>query len=165
MTPQGTGNEGLHGTDDDARWAALNREMARRRYSGGALIEILHFAQQLYGYLPHPLMKRIAHALQLPPSRVLGVATFYHLFRLEPPKAHAAIVCMGTACYAAGAAALMRGIAGVYGRSAEWTVRTGRCVGSCGLAPVVICDGAAISRVSSPAALERAQSRNPGETE
>jgi bidirectional [NiFe] hydrogenase diaphorase subunit len=130
--------------------------MARRRYSGDALIEILHLAQQLYGYLSRPLLKRIAHALKLPPSRVLGVATFYHLFRLEPPRAHSAVVCMGTACYAAGAPELLRRIVDATRPSGDWTVRTGRCVGSCGLAPSVVCDGAPLARVSGPEALERA---------
>jgi bidirectional [NiFe] hydrogenase diaphorase subunit len=130
--------------------------MARRRYSNDALIEVLHFAQQLYGYLPLPLLKRIAYALKLPPSRVLGVATFYHLFRMEPPRAHSAVVCMGTACYAAGAQELLRRIADATRTSGEWSVRTARCIGSCGLAPLVVCDGAPLARVSGPEALERA---------
>ena len=154
MTPADEIRNGAgQGLDDASRWETLDREMARRRYFGGALIEILHLAQQLYGFLPRPVMKRIAHALKLPPSRVLGVATFYHLLRLEPPKAHSVVICLGTACYAAGASNLMRGITERYGCSADFAVRSGRCVGSCGLAPVVICDGVAISRASSADAL------------
>src|ERR1700689_3369318 len=69
--------------------------MARHHNSGDALIEILHTAQQLYGYLSRPLLKKIARGLKLPPSRVLAVATFYHLFRFSPAKAHSIVVCLG----------------------------------------------------------------------
>ena len=63
----------------------LESVMARHHYAGDALIEILHVAQQVYGYLSAPLLKEIARKLRLPPSKVLGVATFYHLFRFTPP--------------------------------------------------------------------------------
>ena len=63
----------------------LENVMSRHHYAGDALIEILHAAQQLYGYLSPALLHTIAHKLRLPPSRVLGVATFYHLFRFLPP--------------------------------------------------------------------------------
>lgn len=125
----------------------LERVMARHHYSGSALIEVLHAAQQLYGYLSKPVLKEIAHKLSLPPSRVLGVATFYHLFRFEPRKEHMAVVCLGTACYAAGATELMA-TAQSRGEQYGWTIEAGRCVGSCGLAPVAICDGHALSRVT-----------------
>ena len=123
--------------------------MARRHYSGDALIEVLHVAQQLYGYLSIPVLKTIAHGLKLPPSRVLGVATFYHLFRFSPQKQHSAVVCLGTACYAAGATELMSALGKHVGANpTEWTIESGRCVGSCGLAPIAICDGVALSRVT-----------------
>ena len=124
----------------------LERVMARHHYSGDALIEILHTAQQLYGYLSRPLLKSVARRLSLPPSKVLGVATFYHLFYLTAPKAHSAVVCTGTACYVAGGQEL---IADLRRQTdpANWAVGTGRCMGSCGLAPIVVCDGVAIPRV------------------
>lgn len=132
----------------------LDRVMARYHYSGAALIEVLHAAQELHGYLPHELLNTIAQKLKLPPSRVLGVATFYHLFRIAPRKEHSAVVCMGTACYAAGADQLMSGLRKHCAAKADrWTLESGRCVGSCGLAPVVICDGESWSRVK-PAEME-----------
>ena len=130
----------------------LERAMVLHHNSAKALIEVLHTAQQLYGYLSHPLLKKIARGLKLPPSRVLGVATFYHLFRFTPRKAHSAVVCLGTACYIAGGMELMFALR-QHCSAAEWTIETGRCVGSCGLAPIVICDGSALSRVT-PAQLE-----------
>ncbi len=136
----------------EEREKLLERILATRHYSGSALIEVLHSAQQLYGYLSKPLLKTIAHKLRLPPSKVLGVATFYHLFRLNPPKAHSAMVCLGTACYVAGATDLMDAVQRRCSGKA-WTVEAGRCVGSCGLAPVVICDEETLSRAT-PAQVE-----------
>lgn len=134
------------------REKVIERVMARHHYSGSALIEVLHATQQLYGYLSKPLLKTIAHKLRLPPSRVLGVATFYHLFRFAPHREHTAVVCLGTACYAAGGSELMSTVRKKCDGE-HWTIEAGRCVGSCGLAPVVICDGEALSRVT-PAELE-----------
>lgn len=143
----------------EEREKLLERAMARHRYAGDALIEVLHVAQYLNGYLSKPILKHIARSLRLPSSRVLGVATFYHLFRFEPDKKHSGVVCLGTACYVAGGPALMQTLrtrAAQDARDAghdEWTIRAGRCVGSCGLAPVVICDGMPLSRVT-PAQLD-----------
>lgn len=130
----------------DTREKQLERAMARHHYAGDALIEILHTAQQLYGCLSKPLLEDIARQLRLPPSKVLGVATFYHLFRFKPANAHNAIVCLGTACYVAGGAELMETLKRRC--DSTWNLDAGRCVGSCGLAPVVICDGEALSRVT-----------------
>jgi bidirectional [NiFe] hydrogenase diaphorase subunit len=121
----------------------LENVMSRYHYAGDALIEILHAAQQLYGYLSPPLLHNIAHKLRLPPSRVLGVATFYHLFRFTPPAKHTASVCLGTACYVEGAEALQDTV-----RRCGWTLEVDRCAGACGLAPLVVCDGVPLSRVT-----------------
>jgi bidirectional [NiFe] hydrogenase diaphorase subunit len=127
---------------------ALDRVMARHQYSGDALIEVLHAAQELYGFLRPSLLEKIAHKLRLPPSRVAGVVTFYHLFHVTPPKEHTAVVCMGTACYAANAPALVS-IVEEYRRTHPdtFTAGTGRCLGSCGQAPIVISDGEPLVRV------------------
>jgi len=137
----------------ESREKSLERVMSRYQYSGSALIEVLHAAQQLYGYLSKPLLGTVAHKLRLPPSRVLGVATFYHLFRFEPVKEHSVVVCLGTACYAAGGTDLMS-LVRKRCPNAGWTIQAGRCVGSCELAPVVISDGEPLSRVT-PEQLEK----------
>lgn len=126
----------------------LEEAMARHHYSGDALIEILHAAQLFHGYLSAPLLKEIARKLRLPPSRVLGVATFYHLFRFKPPAKHTASVCIGTACYVEGAADLVDIV-----RKNGWSLDAVRCSGTCGLAPLVVCDGATLCRTT-PANLE-----------
>jgi bidirectional [NiFe] hydrogenase diaphorase subunit len=128
----------------------LERTMARYGYSSDALIEVLHTAQKLYGYLSPPTLERIAAQLKMPPSRVLGVATFYHLFAFEPKAPHQAVVCMGTACYAAGAKRLE---AMLRKNWPQWQLKVGRCLSSCGLAPIVVCDGDARVRLT-PARLE-----------
>ncbi len=83
------------------------------------LIEVLHTAQELFGFLSPPLLKTIAHKLRLPPSRVLGVASFYHFFSLKPKGEHTFMVCLGTACYVAGAL-------GLVGAAGEALLQSGR---------------------------------------
>jgi bidirectional [NiFe] hydrogenase diaphorase subunit len=128
--------------------------MSRHQYSGDALIEVLHTAQELFGYLSPPLLKTISHKLKLPPSRVLGVATFYHFFSLKPKGEHTFVVCIGTACYVAGALGLIQGLehrcakAGQTTPDGKVSVETARCIGSCGLAPAVIYDGTVLARVT-----------------
>jgi bidirectional [NiFe] hydrogenase diaphorase subunit len=134
--------------------------MSRHQYSGDALIEVLHTAQELFGFLSPTLLKTIAHKLRLPPSRVLGVASFYHFFSLKPKGEHTFTVCLGTACYVAGALGLIETLerrcckAGHTTADGKVSVETARCIGSCGLAPAVIYDGGVLARVS-PQMLDR----------
>jgi len=127
--------------------------MARHHYSGDALIEVLHTAQELYGFLSPALLKTVARKLRLPPSRVLGVATFYHFFSLKPKGEHTFVVCLGTACYVAGAPNLLATLekrcakAGATSPDGKVSVDAARCIGSCGLAPAVIYDGNILARV------------------
>src|ERR1051326_5946144 len=81
---------------DDNRFKMLEAAMKRHQYQPDALIEVLHTAQELFGYLDNDLLLNVAHSLKLPPSRVYGVATFYHFFSLTPNGAHTCVVCMGT---------------------------------------------------------------------
>lgn len=138
----------------DNREKLLERAMSRHQYSGDALIEVLHTAQELYGFLSRPLLKTIAAKLRLPPSRVLGVATFYHFFSLKPKGEHTFVVCLGTACYVAGGLSLVEKLerrcakAGQTTADGKVSVETARCIGSCGLAPAVIYDGSVLARVT-----------------
>jgi bidirectional [NiFe] hydrogenase diaphorase subunit len=138
----------------DNREKLLERAMSRYQYSGDALIEVLHTAQELFGFLSRPLLKTIAQKLKLPHSRVLGVATFYHFFSLKPKGEHTFVVCIGTACYVAGALGLTEGLerrcakAGQTTPDGKVSVETARCIGSCGLAPAVIYDGNVLARVT-----------------
>ena len=132
----------------DKRFRMLSATMKRYQYAGDALIEVLHQAQELFGYLEEDLLLYIAHSLKLPPSRVYGVATFYHFFSLKQKGAHTCVVCMGTACYVKGAANLLASLeqhhqikAGETTSNGELSLVTARCLGACGIAPAVVVDG------------------------
>ena len=133
---------------DDKRWKLVNATMRRNGYAGHALIEALHSVQDAFGYLDEISMRFVAASLDLPLSKVYGVATFYHIFMLKPKGRHACVVCTGTACYIKGAGGLLEGIQERYGVNPGETteddrlsVLTARCVGACGLAPAVVLDG------------------------
>lgn len=132
----------------DKRYKILDATIKRYQYQQDALIEVLHKAQELFGCLPDPLLRYVAHSLKLPPSRVYGVATFYHLFSLTPKGLHQCVVCLGTACYVKGAAAVLASLeqqtqihAGDTTPEGKLSLLTARCLGACSLAPVVVFDG------------------------
>ena len=132
----------------DERFALLDKALRRARYDQDQLIELLHVAQDVFGCLGDDVLAYLARALRLPPSRVLGVATFYHLFVFEQPGDHLGSVCLGTACYVKGADDVLAALVDEHGigpgqttPDGALTIRTARCVGSCGLAPVVVLDG------------------------
>lgn len=130
------------------RFKTLDLAMKRNHYRQDALIEVLHQAQATFGYLEEDVLLYIARGLKLPPSRVYGVATFYHLFSLKPQGAHTCVVCTGTTCFVKGANALLAAINQEIGihpgettADRQVSLLTARCVGSCGIAPVAVFDG------------------------
>jgi bidirectional [NiFe] hydrogenase diaphorase subunit len=150
-----------HPSGDD-RFTMLDATLKRHRFAPDALIEVLHTAQELFGYLQPDLLYYIAHSLKLPPSRVYGVATFYHLFSLAPKGKHTCLVCTGTACYVNGSDRLLAAIAGWLGTvpgqttaDGQVSLMTARCVGTCGLAPLVVYDGEVAGSQQPGVALER----------
>ena len=111
----------------------------------GALIPALHKAQEVYDYLPKEVQLHIAQKLQIPVAKVYGVATFYSLFSLEKRGKYRINVCMGTACYVRSAEAVLKEFANELNIEVKETTEDGmftvdsvRCVGACGLAPVVM---------------------------
>jgi bidirectional [NiFe] hydrogenase diaphorase subunit len=140
-------------TDD--RYKMVEKTMKKLGYDRSALIETLHTAQETFGYLENETLKFIARRLKLPFSKVYGVATFYHFFRLKPKGKHTAVVCMGTACYIKGATAILESLEKRFGIQAGETtadalisVLTARCVGSCSLAPIVIYDNKSVGKLT-----------------
>ncbi len=132
----------------DRRFKRLDITMKRHQNQADALIEVLHAAQDAFGYLEEDVLAYIAQGLKLPLSRVYGVATFYHLFSLKPSGAHSCVVCMGTACYVKGSGKVMDALQTELGVGAGETTADGqvslmaaRCLGACGIAPAVVYDG------------------------
>lgn len=132
----------------DKRFKILDVTMRRHQYQHDALIEVLHKAQELFGFLELDVLLYVARGLKLPPSRVYGVATFYHLFSLKPQGEHTCVVCMGTACFVKGADRLLQSIeelahvkAGETTANGKLSLLTARCIGACGIAPAVVYDG------------------------
>jgi bidirectional [NiFe] hydrogenase diaphorase subunit len=127
-----------------------------------ALIEVLHKAQELFGYLEDDLLLFVAYKLKLPPSRVYGVATFYHFFTLKPKGEHTCVVCMGTACYVRGADKVISAIEqehkikpGETTPDNKVSLLTARCIGACGIAPAVVYDGTVTPRATPASAVEQ----------
>ncbi len=132
----------------DKRFKLLEVTMKRHQFQHDALIEVLHQAQELFGYLDHDVLYFVAHHLKLPPSKVYGVATFYHFFSLKPGGKHTCVVCLGTACYVKGADAVLGAVEkrahiqpGETTADGELSLLTARCIGACGIAPAVVLDG------------------------
>jgi bidirectional [NiFe] hydrogenase diaphorase subunit len=126
------------------------------------LIEVLHTAQEAFGFLEDDLLIYVAHQLKLPLSWVYGVATFYHFFSLKPQGEHSCTICMGTACYVKQAAEIVAALQAEYGIEPGQTtpddqlsLSTARCLGSCGLAPVLVLDGEVLGRETPESSLEK----------
>lgn len=148
----------------DNRFKLLDRAITKHQASGYALIEVLHAAQGIFGFLENDLLIYIAHQLKLPLSRVYGVATFYHFFRLKPNGKHSFVLCTGTACYVKGAGAIQQALErhcnikfGETTADKNVSLISARCVGSCGLAPVAVLDNGVVGKLTPDGALERVQ--------
>ncbi|MFA5261604.1 MAG: NAD(P)H-dependent oxidoreductase subunit E [Candidatus Omnitrophota bacterium] len=138
----------------DPRFKLLTAVIKKNQNQADALIQVLHQAQNLFGYLPMPVIRYITEALSLPPSQVYGVVTFYNFFSLKQQGEHTCLVCTGTACYVKGAEANLAAISQKYGiKPGETTpdnklgLQIARCLGACGLAPVAVVDNEVISKV------------------
>jgi len=125
----------------------LDHIIARHRREPGALIRVLHEAQELIGYLPAEVQERVAAGLGVPVSEVNGVVSFYSYFTMVPRGEHTVRVCLGTACYVRGGRKVLDEVRGKLGVDVagttddrEFSLEVVRCVGACGLAPVMTVD-------------------------
>ncbi len=118
----------------------------RRR---GYLIQVLHKAQEIFGYLPREVQKHVADKLALTEAQVSGVVSFYNYFTTEPKGKYIIDICLGTACYVKGSETVLNELERVLGIKADTTptadglfsITALRCVGCCGLAPVMRVNG------------------------
>ena len=132
----------------DKRFKILEAHIKKFQHRQDALIEVLHKAQELFGYLEDDVLRFVSWQLKLPASRVYGVATFYHFFTLKPQGEHTCVVCLGTACYVKGSNKVLAAVEERLGiKPGETTpdkkvsLLTARCIGACGIAPAVVYDG------------------------
>lgn len=122
----------------------LEEIIEKYKETPGALIPVLHEAQDLYGYLPFEVQKIIADGLKIPVAKVYGVVTFYSQFSLNPKGKYRVSVCLGTACYVKGAAEILDKLkerlsidVGECTDDGLFSLDSCRCIGACSLAPVV----------------------------
>lgn len=121
----------------------------------GELINVLHKTQSYFGYLPAEVQEVIAHELKMSVAKVFGVVTFYSFFTMTPKGAHPISICMGTACYVRGSEKVLdefkrqlRISVGETTGDGKFSISSLRCVGACGLAPVVMVGEKVYGRVS-----------------
>lgn len=132
----------------DLKFKLIDKTLKRFQFQQDALIEILHAAQEAFGHLDEEVLDYVSRQLQLPPSWVYGVATFYNFFSLDAQGEHICVVCMGTACYVKGAGDIVKQIEAEFGvkcgsttPDGKLTLLAARCLGNCSLAPMLTIDG------------------------
>lgn len=120
-----------------------------------ALLEILHYAQEIYGYLDKDILTYISNSLNLPKSHVYGVATFYNFFKLKKPGSHIVTFCFGTACFVRGVEEIITAVENEFSVKRGETRADGklsvfitRCIGACAMAPNAIVDNAVIGKAT-----------------
>lgn len=131
-----------------AKYAELDQFIASHNYTGHDLIAVLHEAQRLFTYLPEDVQRHIAKRLNIPVSKVYGVVTFYSYFTMERKGRFVINVCLGTACFVRGSDKILEefeqqlGIkCGQTTSDGKYSLQSLRCVGACGLAPVIQVNG------------------------
>ncbi len=140
----------------------LEKVMKEHNYQESSLLEILHKAQEIYGFLDKDLLMDVSQSLNLPPSHVFGVATFYNFFRLKRPGQHIVTGCLGTACYVKGSDEIIQAIECEYkvkrGESTpdgKLSLQATRCIGACAMAPTIVVDDEVIPKATKEVVLER----------
>ena len=121
----------------------------------GNLIMVLHKVQETFGYVPREMAFAVAERLDVPLAKIYGVLTFYHFFKLQKPGRHQIAVCMGTACYLKGGEDLIHEIESLLdvglnctSEDGDFSLQAVRCIGCCGLAPVMTIDGEVYGRLT-----------------
>jgi NADH:ubiquinone oxidoreductase subunit E len=133
----------MMGTEE--KYAKLDKVIAEMKGQGGAVMRTLQAAQDIFGHVPKDVQIRIADGLGTTLSEVYGVATFYSQFALEPMGEHVIGVCLGTACYVKGSKNILERVCetldtkiGKTTPDGLFTIKDTRCLGACGLAPVMM---------------------------
>lgn len=129
----------------DEQAQKLQEIIQKYKNTRGALIPVLHEAQEVYGYLPIDVQKQISEGLNVPLTEIYGVVTFYTQFSLQPKGRFKISICMGTACYVKGASNILDKLQEKLGihvgectEDTKFSLDACRCIGACGLAPVMM---------------------------
>jgi bidirectional [NiFe] hydrogenase diaphorase subunit len=140
----------------------LEKTLKEHKHQESALLEILNKAQEIYGYLDKDLLMDIAGSLNIPPSHVFGVATFYSLFKMRKPGEHVVTGCLGTACYVKEVEDIMQAVEREYKVKRGGSTADGklslfmtRCIGACAMAPNIVVDDEVIGKATKEIVLER----------
>jgi bidirectional [NiFe] hydrogenase diaphorase subunit len=147
---------------DDKRRLMLEKVLKEHNYQESALLEILHRAQEIYGYLDRDLLTDIAGSLNLPPSHVYGVTTFYSFFKLRKPGEHIVTGCLGTACYVKEVEQIMEAIEEEFNLKRGGSTTDGklsllvtRCIGACAMAPNIVVDDEVIGKATKETVIQK----------
>jgi bidirectional [NiFe] hydrogenase diaphorase subunit len=139
----------------DNRRLLLEKVLKEHNYQESALLEILHRAQEIYGYLDKDLLMDVAGSLNIPPSHVYGVTTFYSFFKLRKPGEHIVTGCLGTACYVKGVEKIIKAIEYEFNLKRGESTADGklsllitRCIGACAMAPNIVIDDQVIGKAT-----------------
>lgn len=132
----------------------LKTFIAEWKTKPGNLVMVLHRVQQTFGFIPREIAFEVAERLEVPLAKIYGVITFYNFFKLKKPGRNNIQVCMGTACYLKGGEDIIHELEGILGigvnavtPDGEFSIEALRCVGCCGLAPVLIVNGEVFGKV------------------
>ncbi len=124
--------------------AQLKQVIAEHKDQKGAVIPVLHEAQNIYGYLPIEVQEMISEGLNVPLAEIYGIVTFYAQFSLNPKGKYQIGVCLGTACYVKGSGDILEKVKEILGievgectPDGKFSIDATRCIGACGLAPVL----------------------------
>jgi len=136
------------------QWEAVDHIIQQYRGRQGALIPVLEDIQEVVGYLPKTIQRRVALGLRIPFSEVYGVVTFYSFFTIKPRGRHTIRTCLGTACYVRGGKRIAETITQTFGikegettPDRRFTFETVRCLGACGLGPAMVVNNDVHGRV------------------
>jgi len=139
----------------DDRTVKLDEIISKYKDTKGTLIQVLHEAQEIYGYLPFEVQMDISNKMDIPLAEIYGVVSFYTAFSIYPKGEYQINVCMGTACYVKGAGDILDKFrmrlsidVGECTEDRRFSLDSCRCVGSCGLAPVVTVNGKVYAKVT-----------------
>ena len=149
-------------SDRDNRRSLLEKVLKEHNYEESALLEILHRAQEIYGYLDKDLLMDVSGSLNIPPSHVFGVATFYSFFKFKQPGQHVVTGCLGTACYVKEVEQIFEAV------EREFNVKRGgstsdgklsllvtRCIGACAMAPNIVIDEEVVGKATKKIVIEK----------